>query len=325
MRLTFDTIVEARERIRDSIFHTPLIRSDSLSRRTDADVYLKLEMTQQIGAFKIRGASNRIALLDPGECPGVVTVSTGNHGRAVAAAAANAGLRAVVCMSALVPDNKRRLVETLGAEVRIVGRSQDEAEVEANRLVADEKMVMVHPFDDPQIMAGQGTIGLEILDDLPTVDMVMAGLSGGGLLGGIAVAVKAVNPKAQMIGISMCRGPAMIRSLELGHPVEIAEEPSLADSLGGGIGLDNQYSFDIVKRFVDDTVLLSEAEIADGMRHLYFEEALVAEGAGAVGVAALLHDKLTVRGRTVVLVVSGRNVDMREFTRVIHEKTNREG
>jgi threonine dehydratase len=320
MNVTLDDIVRARERIHASVFHTPLVRSDSLSEQADAQVYLKLEMTQQIGAFKIRGATNRIASLDPQTCAGVVTVSTGNHGRAVAAAAATAGIRAVVCMSSLVPDNKRQAVESLGAQVRIVGRSQDEAEIEANRLVTEERMVMVHPFDDPQVIAGQGTIGLEILDDLPGVDMVFAGLSGGGLLGGIAIAIKAANSHARMVGVSMQRGPAMVRSLEAGRPVEVAEEVSLADSLGGGIGLDNRHSFEIVRRFVDETVLVSEVEIADGMRHLYFKEALVAEGAGAVGVAALLHEKVPVQGTKVVLIVSGRNVDMREFTRIVDRK-----
>ncbi len=308
-------IYRARKTIRPWVSRTPLMASPSLSKRTGARVYLKLETVHDIGAFKIRGATNCILQLDKAEqARGVVTVSTGNHGRAVARAAQQVGAKAVVCMSGLVPRNKREAIAALGAEVCIVGRSQDEAEVEARRLVAEEGMSLVHPFDDPHVIAGQGTIGLELLEDLPRVDTVLVGLSGGGLISGIAIAIKAADPCARVIGISMERGPAMVRSLEAGEPVLVEEEASLADSLGGGIGLDNRHTFDLVRRLVDGTVLVSESQIADGMRYLYREEGIVAEGGGAVGVSALLHGLVHPLGSHIAIVISGRNVDIDTFS-----------
>jgi threonine dehydratase len=308
----------ARARIAPWVRATPFVPSPSLSALCGASVFLKLETMHEIGAFKIRGATNCIASLDAeARTRGVVTVSTGNHGRAVARAARWMGVRAVVCLSSLVPRNKVQGIEGLGAEARIIGHSQDEAEVEARRLAVEEGMTLIHPFDDPAVIAGQGTIGLEVLEQLGRVDAVLCPLSGGGLIGGVAIAVKESCPQARLIGISMERGAAMIRSLEAGHPVPVAEEPTLADSLGGGIGLDNRYTFDLVRQLVDATALLSEEQIADGMRHLYREERLVAEGGGAVGVAALLHGRAGRLDGNVVVIVSGRNVDMEVFARVV--------
>jgi len=227
------------------------------------------------------------------------------------------GARAVVCMSELVPANKREAIEGLGAEIRIVGQSQDEAEVEARRLVTDEGLALVHPFDDPLVVAGQGTVGIEILEDRPEVDTVIAGLSGGGLISGIALALKAANPRARVVGVTMEHGAAMYESLRAGHPVEVEEGPSLADSLGGGIGLDNRYTFGLTRALVDDCVLVSESEIARGMRHLYRKERVIAEGGGAVSVAAVLANKVPDLTGDVVCVVSGGNVDMDAFTRIV--------
>jgi len=316
MSVTLADIYAARRRIAPFVRATPLVPSRSLSELTGASVYLKLETAHATGAFKIRGATNRILALGEAERGrGVVTVSTGNHGRAVAYAARATGARAVVCMSSLVPENKVEAVRGLGAEVRIVGRWQDEAEVEARRLVEEEGLTLVHPFDDPYVIAGQGTIGVEILEALPEVDAVVTGLSGGGLIGGIAVALKSASPAVRVVGVSMERGPAMVRSLEAGRPVAVEEEPTLADSLGGGIGLDNRYTFDIVRTHVDETALVSEEEIAEGMRHCFYEERLVVEGGAAVGAALLLRG--TAPGTHVVVVVSGGNVDMDAFDRIV--------
>ena len=319
-------LYRARRAIAPWVRRTPLVRSESLSQLTGAEVHLKLETAHETGAFKIRGATNRLSALGPQERGrGVVTVSTGNHGRAVALAARRAGARAVVCLSELVPANKRAAIERLGAELRVHGRSQDEAEVEAERLERDHGLVPVHPFDDPHVIAGQGTIGLELLEDLGRVDTVVAGLSGGGLLGGIAIAIKAANPAARVIGVSMERGPAMIESIRAGRPVAVGEEPSLADSLGGGIGLDNRHTFDLVRRLVDDYVLVSEHEIATGMTHLFRHERLIAEGGASVGVAAMLAGRLPELHGKVACVISGNNVDMEVFTRVVNETWSAEG
>ncbi|MCP5157420.1 MAG: hydroxyectoine utilization dehydratase EutB [Ectothiorhodospiraceae bacterium] len=319
--LTAAAVHAARHDIRTWVRHTPLVPSPSLSERVGARVWLKLETMQDIGAFKIRGAVNTLLSLSEDERRrGVVTVSTGNHGRAVATAASRLGVRAVVCMSELVPEVKRLAVERTGAEVRIVGRSQDEAEVEANRLVAEEHMVPVHPFDDPRVIAGQGTIGLELLEDLGRVDHLYCGLSGGGLLGGIGLALKSASSSTRVVGVTMEHGAAMAESLRAGRPVAVEELPTLADSLGGGIGLDNRYTFDLVRRVLDQPVLVSEAEIAAAMRFLFREERLVVEGGGAACVAPLLREPAPRLDGNVVCVLSGRNVDPDKFMAVVGEK-----
>ena len=318
LRITLRDLYLARARITPWVRRTPLVVSPSLSALGEARISLKLETAQDTGAFKLRGATNFIrASGDAALSRGVVTVSTGNHGRAVAHAARCVGTRAVVCMSELVPRNKREAIEALGAEIRIVGQSQDEAEVEARRLVREEGLSLVHPFDDPLVIAGQGTIGIEILEDWPEVGTVIAGLSGGGLISGIALALKAANPSARVVGVTMEHGAAMYQSLRVGHPVEVEERPSLADSLGGGIGLDNRHTFELTRALVDDCVLVSESEIARGMRHLYWKERVIAEGGGAVSVAAVIAEKIPDLVGNVVCVVSGGNADMVSFTRIV--------
>ena len=316
--ITLRDLYLARARIGPWIRRTPLVASPSLSAPGRARVALKLETAQDTGAFKLRGATNFIrARGDMVRARGVVTVSTGNHGRAVAHAARRVGARAVVCMSELVPANKREAIEALGAEIRIVGRCQDDAEAEAQRLVREEHLALVHPFDDPLVIAGQGTVGIEILEDQPEVDTVIVALSGGGLISGIALALKAANPRARVVAVTMEQGAAMYESVRAGRPVEVEEAPSLADSLGGGIGFDNRYTFELVRALVDDYVLVTEAEIARAMRHLYRNERVIAEGGGAVSVAAVLAEKVSGLSGNVVCVVSGGNVDMTTFTRIV--------
>ena len=313
-----DDIEAARKRIAPRIVPLHIAPSASLSRRFERDILLAHEYLQTTGAFKLRGALNAVLQLPP-TTSGVTAVSTGNHGRALAYAARQAGVPCVICMSQLVPGNKLEAIRALGAETRIVGKSQDEAEVEARRLVDEEGYTMLPPFEHPHIIAGQGTLGLEILEQVPDVDTVLVQLSGGGLISGIALAIKLQRPSVRMVGISMQRGAAMYASQQAGKPVEVEELPPLADSLGGGIGLDNRLTFGIVREYVDELVLLSEAEIADGIRHAYFEEQTVLEGGGAVGIAALLAGKVEPGDRTVVLL-SGRNIDMELHRKIIsHE------
>lgn len=317
-RITLRDLYVARARIGPWIRRTPLVVSPSLSALGRARIALKLETAQDTGAFKLRGATNFIrAGADMARARGVVTVSTGNHGRAVAHAARRIGARAVICMSELVPANKRDAIEALGAEARIIGRGQEEAEVEAQRLVREEGLALVHPFDDPLVIAGQGTIGIEILEDQPEVDTVIAALSGGGLISGLAIALKAADPRIRVVGVTMEQGAAMYESVRAGRPVDVEEAPSLADSLGGGIGLDNRYTFELIRALVDDYVLVTEAEIARAMRHLYRNERVIAEGGGAVAVAAVLADKVSGLSGNVVCVVSGGNADMTVFTRIV--------
>ncbi len=309
-------ILAARRAIAGTAVRTPLVPSPHLSALCGQDFLLKLEATQPIGAFKLRGALNAVAHL-PADVPGVTCCSTGNHGRGVAYAARARGLRAVICMSELVPRTKVEGIRALGAEVRIVGRSQDEAEVESQRLCRDEGLVSISPFDDPYVVAGQGTIGLELLEDRPDLDTLLVPLSGGGLAGGIALAAKAIKPDIKVIGLSMDRGAAMQASLAAGHPVEVEEVASLADSLGGGIGRDNRLTLRLCRALLDEVVLVTEAEIYRAMQTLYYEDRLVAEGACVVGIAALQAGKLAPPAGPVATVITSRNVDMAVFTRIV--------
>lgn len=310
-------IEAAAARIAGHVLRTPMVPSPSLTDLTGVPIHLKLEHHQTTGSFKLRGATNALlSLTDAERASGVVAASTGNHGRALAHAAAAAGVPCTVCMSRLVPANKVDAIARLGATVRIVGRSQDDAQAEVDRLAAEAGMAALPPFDQPAIIAGQGTIGLEIADELPSVETVIVPLSGGGLISGTAAAIKARRPGARLVGVSMRRGAAMQASLAAGRPVEVEELPTLADSLGGGIGLENRHTFAMVRDLVDEVVLLGEPEIAAGIRHAYFEEREVVEGGGAVAIAAILAGKVRPRGPTVLLL-SGRNIDMTLHRRIV--------
>ncbi|MER8954775.1 hydroxyectoine utilization dehydratase EutB [Mesorhizobium sp. M0833] len=316
-RISLSDIRAAREHIAGKVERTPTVTSRSLSQHLGEPVYLKLEHRQTTGAFKLRGASNAIASLTEEEkARGVVAASTGNHGRALAYAAQLQGIHATICMSRLVPQNKLDEIRRLGAEIRIVGNSQDDAQQEVERLVAKDGLIMLPPFDHPAIVAGQGTLGLEIIEQVPDAALVLVPLSGGGLAAGVAAAVKGVSPATKVMGVSMARGAAMKASLDAGHPVLVEELPTLADSLGGGIGLDNRLTFSMCRDLLDDVILLSEDEIAAGIRHAYEQEREIVEGAGAVGIAAVLAGKVRASGPTV-LVLSGRNIDMALHRKII--------
>ena len=316
-----EAIDRAREAISGVALRTPLVAAPALAARSGREVRLKLETAQPIGAFKIRGAANALANLDAAaRASGVACSSTGNHGRAIAYAAARHGVQATIVMSSLVPENKVAAIRALGAEVRIVGRSQDDAQREVDRLVAENGVTDIPPFDHPDVIAGQGTIGLELIEDFPGLDTVIVPLSGGGLIAGIAAAIKALAPATQVVGVSMENGAAMKASLDAGVPVDVAEEPTLADSLGGGIGLANRWTFAMVRDLVDDVVLVAEEEIAAAMRALFFEEGWVAEGGGAIGVALLKAPHLDLLGPRVAVVISGKNIDMRRFHAIVGDR-----
>lgn len=308
--VTLAGIEQAANRIAGRVERTPLLRSRALSQYSGHSVHLKLETRQPIGAFKLRGAMNAILSLDEAvRKRGLVTASTGNHGRAVAYAARDLGASATVCMSSLVPSNKIEAIRELGADVRIVGTSQDDAQDEVDRLVKSHGLTSIPPFDHADVIAGQGTIGIELIEDLPDVATVLVPLSGGGLAGGIAVAIKALKPNVRLVGVSMERGAAMYAAIAAGKPVAVREEETLADSLGGGIGLANRFTFPICRDLLDELVLLSEVEIATGIRHAAHEEGEVVEGAGAVGISAILAGKIELSGPTIV-IVSGGNIDL---------------
>lgn len=323
IRPTFQQVRDAAERIGDMANRTPMVPSFALSRRLDAEVRLKLESTQPTRAFKVRGAANVILshLEDIDPALGVVAYSTGNHGRAVAYVASMLGLPATVCMSHNTTSDKQRSLEAMGAQIRLVGDSQDEAAVEAKRLQATGHL-MIDPINDPLTTAGQGTIGLEMTRQWPDVDTVVVPVSGGALMAGIALAVKTHNETTRLVGVSMDRGAAMHESLAADRPVEVPEVESLADSLQGGIGLDNDHSFEMVRDLVDDLVLVSEDEIGVAMAEAVIEERMVLEGAGATPIAALLYRDRALFGERVGLVATGAMVAGDLLTRVVTERAD---
>ncbi len=316
--ITLQDIYLARQRITPIIHRTPLVESADLAALVNADVRLKLENQQLTGSFKLRGATNKTLSLSPAEKErGIITVSSGNHGRAVSYVARKLGVKAAVCLAETVPLNKQEAIRSLGAETIVHGQNADEAMLYADTLRTERGMTMVHPFDDPRVIAGQGTIGLELLESWPQLDTVIVPLSGGGLLAGIALALKSANPAIRVIGVSQERGPAMVDSLQAGKIVEIVEEPTLADALAGGLNWDNAYTFPMIQQYVDETVLVSEAEIAAAMAFALRRHHLVIEGGGAVGLAALLHSKIErLTGQNVTVVVSGGNVDIGKLMQI---------
>jgi threonine dehydratase len=318
--LTLGDVYLARQRINTLVRRTPLADAPALSEKLGAQVMLKLENLQGTGAFKMRGATNKLlSLSDEERARGVVTCSSGNHGRALSYVSQKLGVHAVICLPEPVPENKREAIRKLGAEVIIVGDTADEALAYADKIAEERQLTMVSAFDDPFVITGQGTIGLELLEDFPQIDTAIIPLSGGSLLSGISLALKSAKPDLRIIGVSMERGPAMVRALEAGKVVDIVEEPTIADGLAGGLGEHNHYTFPLVQKYIDETVLVSEEEIADAMAFALNEHRLVVEGAGAVGMAAILSGKVKKYGQHVAVVISGSNVNLPLLLRIARE------
>ncbi len=324
---TLHDVCRAHARIKSMILQTQMLASTDLAKKTGArSVHLKLECLQNTGAFKIRGAANKIlSLSDEKKKKGVVTFSTGNHGKAVAYVAGQIGIQAVVCLSEHVDPYRAEVIRNLGAEVSVKGHSQDEAEKNYQELITSRELVPVVPFDDPMIIAGQGTIALEIMAKLPDTDVLLIQLSGGGLLAGIAMAAKSINPGIHIVGVSLEQSPAMLESLKAGRPVQVEERGSIADSLLGGIGFNNRYTLPLVEKFTDEHLLISEEEIKDGMFYVFDKHRMIVEGAAAVCVGALMNQKINVKGKTVVTLLSGSSVNSNEYIRIIQSRLTNEG
>ena len=309
----------AKKRIAPYITRTPLVYSPELSERTGANIYLKLENLQAIGAFKVRGAANKILSLPPEEREkGVSTFSTGNHGMAVAYMASRLGTKATVCMSRNVPQAKVKAISRWNPEILMEWDSQDAAGVYCYELEKKEGVKVIPPFDDKEIICGQGSMSLEIIEDCPDIDTVVVPLSGGGLISGVTLGMKLTVPDVNIVGVSQERAAVMIESLRAGHPVEMPEEPTLADSLLGGIGLDNQYTFDIVRDYVDQTAQVSEEEIARGMAYIMEQHKVIAEGASCVGLAYCMREHAVKPGSNVAIVVTGCGVPMEQIKEIVN-------
>lgn len=306
--ITLKSVYQARHRIAPVARKTPLVRSSALSERQKAEVFLKLENLQETGSFKLRGAANALLSLTPEQkARGVLAFSTGNHGRAVAWVARRLGIACTICLSRRVPAYRVDAMKSFGARVVQEGASQDEAYETALKLEKDQGLTMVKPFDDPYVIAGQGTMALEILEETPDLDTLVVPVSGGGLAAGVARVLKAADPELTVIGVSMEVAPAMYHCLRAGKPVEVAEKDSLADALLGGIGLDNAFTYPMVERYLDRIDLVSEQEIETGMVFAHDHLGICIEGAAAVTLSWLLKHQSP--GNTTVGILSGGNVD----------------
>jgi threonine dehydratase len=314
--LNLTAIITARERLTGLILRTPVVYSQTLSRMSGHEVFLKLENLQTTGSFKLRGSLNKVKLLPATEqAAGVVAASAGNHAQGVAYAASLAGLPATIVMPQWASLSKQLATEGYGGRVVRHGQTLAEA-LDYARSLAQTGLTFIHPFDDPQIIAGQGTLGLEILSDLPEVNAVLVPVGGGGLAAGVAVAIKATNPKVKIFGVQSRLVPSAQAAFAAGNPVAVPGAPTLADGIN--VTCLGQHTFPLLRQYVDGLALVSETEIADAVLLLLEKKKILSEGAGAVPVAALLHSPADLDlGRRVVLIISGGNMDIPLLERVV--------
>jgi threonine dehydratase len=303
----------ARGRMTPHVYHTPLLTSRILSERTGFDVRLKAELFQRTGSYKIRGPLNKFTFLsDDQKRRGVICSSAGNHAQGVALAAKIHGIHAVVCMAANATPSKVEATRGYGAEVVLHGDIWDEANERAKELVAERGYTYIHPFDDEQLIMGQGTVGLEITRDWPDVDVVVVPIGGGGLISGIAMAVKAHNPKARVIGVESSGAPGMKRSVDEGRLVTLDRVDCIIDGLR--VKRVGEKTFEIVRQYVDEVVTLPDEQIFDAVVWTMHHAKLVPEGAAAAPVGALLHGLVKApAGSKVVCVLSGGNVNLEQL------------
>ena len=314
--LTLEKIQEARARLSGRVLATPCRKSLRLSERLGIAVYLKLESLQPTGSFKERGACNRLLLLSEAEkAHGVIAASAGNHAQAVARHAAILGIKATVVMPETTPLVKVTSARRLGADVVLHGQSYDEAAGRALELSLEHGFTLIHPFEDLEVMAGQGTIGLELLEQVPDLDTVVVPVGGGGLIAGVGVAIKTLAPGVRVYGVESRAFPGMKRAVEQSSPPSILGGKSIADGIA--VRRVGKLTQGVVERTVDGVVLVDEEEIAEAILLLLEADKTVAEGAGAVGVAALVHERIPAGARSLAVIVSGGNIDVNLMSRVI--------
>jgi threonine dehydratase len=317
-------VVAARARLGDAVYYSPCPHSLMLSALTGQQVYLKLENLQMTGSFKERGALNRIAKLTPEQAArGVIAASAGNHAQGVAYHATKRGIRAVIVMPLTTPLVKVTATRDFGAEVVLHGASYDEAYVEALRLCAEQGMTFIHPFDDPDVMAGQGTIGLELLEQVPQLEAVVVPIGGGGLIGGIACAIKESRPGIRIVGVQTAKLPSMQAAVEAHHAVTIDPATTIADGIA--VRRAGDLTLPMVERYVDEIVLVDEDEIASAILMLLEREKTLAEGAGAAALAALLQHRTSLKGAHTAVLVCGGNIDVTLLSRIIERGMVQDG
>lgn len=310
-------VLTARRRLAGRIRRTPLVYSPSLSDRTGARVWLKLESLQITNSFKLRGAFNAaLALVERGLSPRLVTASAGNHGRALAYAAEQLGLQATVFTAATAPRTKLDAIRRHGANLRAVAENYDQTEPMAKAFAEAEQATYISAYSHPDIVAGAATIALEILEDLPDVDRVIVPVGGGGLIGGIAATMHMLGNRCRALGVEVKASHPFTASLSAGRLVQIEVGETIADGLSGNADPET-ITFELIQRFVERIVLVGEDDLYEGIRALVREEHLIAEGAGIAGVAALLAGTVDVGGQTIVAVVSGSNIDSERLRQII--------
>lgn len=323
MNAALERIKAAAERLRPHIRHTPTVYSHTFSESSGADVWLKLENLQRTGSFKLRGALNRIQLLSEAERRrGLVAASAGNHAQGVALAAKLLGCRATIVMPTSTPINKVQRTESYGARVVLHGERYDKSQEHALQMVSSEGLTLVHPFDDPDVIDGQGTIGLEVLADLPQVDTIVVAIGGGGLISGIALAAKALKPSVRIIGVQAAGAAPTVASFRARKPLKVERPETIADGIRvGGTGV---HTLPTILELVDDCVTVEEQEIADAVVQTMEKSKLVGEAAGVVGIAALLAGKIP-RAGTVCSILCGGNIDLNLLARIIENGLSHAG
>jgi threonine dehydratase len=323
--ITLEDVLAARERLRGAIYYSPCPHSQMLSGVTGREIYLKLENLQMTGSFKERGALNRIAMLTPAQAAkGVVAASAGNHAQGVAYHATKRGIRALIVMPLATPLVKVTATRGFGAEVVLFGANYDEACEEATRLCEAGGMTFIHPFDDAVVMAGQGTIGLELLEQVDGLEAVVVPIGGGGLIGGIACAIKESRPEVRVVGVQTSRLPSMVAARAAHHPVTVEPATTIADGIA--VRRAGDVTFPVVERYVDEIVTVDEDEIASAILMLLEREKTLAEGAGAAALAAVLQGKTSIaKGAKTAVLVCGGNIDVTLLSRIIERGLVQDG
>ncbi len=312
--LKLDKVYQAAYTLKDVARKTDLIYAKNLS--TDSEIYLKTENLQMTGSFKLRGAYYKISkLTEEQKKAGIIACSAGNHAQGVALAATKMGIKSVVCMPDGAPISKVEATKSLGAEVKLVPGTYDDAYEEALRLQKETNATFIHPFDDDEVIAGQGTIGLEILEQIDNVDAVVVPIGGGGLIAGVAYVIKHLRPEVKVYGVQAERASAMVESRKAGKTITLPTVSTFADGIA--VKHPGTTTFEIIQKYVDDIVTVSEDEIATAILALIEKQKLIAEGAGAVSVAAAMFNKLPIKGKKTVCLVSGGNIDVNILSRVI--------
>lgn len=322
--LSVDRIKAAADRIRPSIYESPLVHSQTLSRLTGNAIFLKLENLQMTGSFKERGALNRIlTLTDDERSRGVIAASAGNHGQGVAYHAAQRGIPVQIWMPRSTPLIKLTATRAYGADVVLHGANYDEACEAAIEQSVQRNATFVHPFDDDEVIAGQGTLGLELLKQNPALDVILVPIGGGGLIGGVGCAVKGLKPQVEVIGVQTSRLPSMKAALESGGPISLPAQSTLADGIA--VRRAGTRTLSLVREYVDGIVTVDEDDIAEAILMLLESEKTLAEGAGAIALAAVLQARTGHTGKNIAVLVSGGNLDVNLLARIIEQGMVRDG